>query len=191
MFMATWIPVLVATLSALLAGWFAIATKRSELRSQRIMELERQSAATKADVFQPLAEGIGVMWEQTSKGTATPEWFERNVMPRFNKFIIWAPIYGADETVWAYHRYIQAIFDDAPVNITMRHLAELVLALRRELGHPGSKVTALDLMGFRITDIYANGVGLSWTRLPLEKLYQEEGWTPPWGDRFKYGKPNS
>lgn len=189
--MATWIPVLVAVLSAVLAGWFAVATKRSELRSQRLIELERQSAATKADVFQPLAEGIGEMWEQTSQGQATPQWFEKHVMPRFKKFMTWAPIYAADETVWAYHRYIQGIYSDSPPNILMRHLAELVLALRRELGHPGSKVTPLDVMGFRITDIYADGVGVSWARLSLDKLYEEEGWTPPWGDRFKYGKPRN
>jgi hypothetical protein len=186
---ATWIPVLVAVLSAALAGWFAVITKRSELRSQRLIELERQSAATKAEVFQPLAEGIGEMWEQSSKGEATPEWFEKNVMPRFKRFMTWAPIYGADETVWAYHRYIQGIYADAPVDITMRHLADLVLALRRELGHPGSKVTALDLMGFRINDIYQNGVGLPWTRFSLQDLYSAAAWTPPWGDRFKYGKP--
>jgi hypothetical protein len=92
-------------------------------------------------------------------------------------------------TVWAYHRYIQGIYADAPVDITMRHLADLVLALRRELGHPGSKVTALDLMGFRINDIYQNGVGLPWTRFSLQDLYSAAAWTPPWGDRFKYGKP--
>jgi hypothetical protein len=187
--MATSIPLVVAIVSAGLAGWFALMTKRSEFRSQRLIELERQSAATKAEVFQPLVEGIGEMWERTSKGTATLEWFENKLMPRFTTFMTWAPIYGADETVWAYHRYAQGIYDDCPTNITMRHLAELVLALRRELGHPNSKVTALDLMGFRIDDIYKDGVGLNWTRLPQNQLYEEEGWTPPWGDRFKTGKP--
>jgi hypothetical protein len=187
--MATWIPVIVAALSALLAGWFALLSKRSEFRSQRLLELERQSAATKAEVFQPLIEGIGEIWERTSKGTVTPEWFEMEVLPRFFNFMTWAPIYGADETIWAHHRYMQAIYADAPVNITMRHLAELVLALRRELGHPNSKVTALDLMGFRINDIYVNSAGRDWARLPLADLYKAESWTPPWGDRFKYGKP--
>jgi hypothetical protein len=154
-----------------------------------LIELERQSATTKAEVFQPLAEGIGLMWERTSQGEASPEWFETEVMPRFAKFTTWAPIYGADGTVWAYHRYMQAIYADAPVNITMRHLADLVLALRRELGHPDTKISPLDLMGFRITDIYEDGVGVEWARLPLSDLYKAEGWTPPWGDRFKYGKP--
>jgi hypothetical protein len=188
--MATWIPVVVAILSALVAGWFAFITKRSELRSQRLIELERQSAATKAEVFQPLVEGIGQFWEQASKdGGVTPEWVDKNLMPRFTNFMTWAPVYGADETVWAFHRYAQGVYGDAPTNVTMRLMAELVLALRRELGHPGSKVTALDLMGFRLTDIYQDGVGVPWARLSEQELYKLENWTPPWGARFKCGKP--
>lgn len=189
--MATWIPVVVAVLSALLAGWFASRTKRSELRSQRLLELERQSAATKAEVFQPVVEVIGEMWDRTSKGDVPQAWFEEEMLPRFSNFMTWAPIYGADETIWAYHRYQQGVYADAPINISLRHLLDLVLALRRELGHPDTKVNALDLMGFRVNDIYESGVGQAWSRLPLTKLYEAESWTPPWGDRFKYGKPRN
>jgi hypothetical protein len=189
--MTTWIPVVVAVLSALLAGLFALLANRSQHRSQRLIELERQSAATKAEVFQPLVEKIGQMWEMVSQDKMTPEWFEKNLMPRFTKFMTWAPVYGSDDTVWAYHKYMQAIYNDAPVNVTMRLLAEFVLALRRELGHPGSKITPVDLMGFRINDIYQDGVAVSWARLPEYELYKQEGWTPPWGDRFKYGAPRS
>jgi hypothetical protein len=187
--MAAWIPVVVAVVSALIAGWFAARTKRSEHRYQRLLELERQSAATKTDVFQPLVEGIGEMWERTSKGNLTPDWFEQHLLPRFASFMTWAPIYGADDTIWAYHRYQQGVYADAPINVSMRHMLDLVLALRRELGHPDTKVNALDLMGFRVTDIYEGGVGQPWARLPLKELYETENWTPPWGDRFKYGRP--
>lgn len=187
--MATWIPVVVAVVSALLAGWFASRTKRSELRSQRLLELERQSAATKAEVFQRLIEGIGEMWERTSKGTVSAEWTEQHLMPRFTNFMTWAPIYGSDEKIWAYHRYAQGVFAEAPVNVSLRHTLDFVIALRRELGHPDTKVTPLDLMGFRINDMYENGLGQPWARLGLNELYELENWTPPWGDRFKYGKP--
>jgi hypothetical protein len=188
---AAWIPVLVAVVSALLAGWFARSTKRSELRSQRLLELERQSAATKAEVFQPVVEVIGEMWERTSKGDIPQTWFEETMLPRFASFMTWAPIYGADETIWAFHRYQQGVYADAPTFVSLRHLLELVLALRRELGHPDTKVNALDLMGFRVKDIYENGAGQPWARLPLNKFYESEQWTPPWGDRFKLGNPRN
>jgi len=45
------------------------------------------------------------MWERTSKGTVSAEWTEQYLMPRFRNFMTWAPIYGSDETIWAYHRY--------------------------------------------------------------------------------------
>lgn len=172
-----------------MAGWFAIRTKQSELRSQRLLELERQGAATRAEVFQPLVEGIGDMWDQISKGTMTPEWYEMNLQPQLKKFMVWAPVYGADDTVWTFHRCVQSIHGGAPNLVTMRLLVELVLALRRELAHPASKVTALDVMGFRVSDIYEGGVAVPWVSLPERELYAHEGWTPPWGDRFKEGKP--
>jgi hypothetical protein len=188
--MASWIPVVVAVGSAVVAGWFAAMTKRSEIRSQRLIELERRTAATKGEIFEPLIEALGQWWEKIgSEEELLPEWFEENVMPSFKRFMTWVQIYGSDETVWVVHRYMQAIYADAPVNVTMRLLAELVLALRHELGQPDSKATALDIMGFRINDIYEDGIGLAWTRLPERELYKHEGWTPPWGDRFRYGKP--
>jgi hypothetical protein len=35
---SSWIPVIVAVISALLAGLFALRTKRAELRAQRLIE---------------------------------------------------------------------------------------------------------------------------------------------------------
>jgi hypothetical protein len=187
---ASWIPVIVAAISAAVAGWFAIRAKRWEARSLRLIELERRAAVSKEQVFHPLIDGIGDMWARSVKDEATPEWFEENVLPRFIEFMKWGGIYASDDLVWTMHRYMQAIFHDAPPNVVMRLLTELTISLRRELGNPDTKVTALDLTSFRINDIYgAEGLGAAWARLPEPKVYEAEGWTPPWGKRFRYGRP--
>jgi hypothetical protein len=184
--MASWIPVVVAVLSALLAGYFARQTKGAEIQAQRILELEKRIAASRADVFEPMVEAVGKFWERTAKtsGNLPDSWTEKNLLPAFSRFGHWVQIYGSDETVWLYHRFMQAIFADAPSTVIMRLLADLILAARKELGNPDSALNAVDIMGIRINDIYVNGVPMAWASLPESELYENEAWTPPWGDRF-------
>ncbi len=67
----------------------------------------------------------------------------------------------------------------------MRLLAELVLAARRELGHPETSLDALDIMGIRINDIYDEHANPApWTQLSERDLYAAEEWDPPWGNRY-------
>jgi hypothetical protein len=143
----------------------------------------------KSEAFEPLVAAITKIWDQTSEGDVTPEWFEKEVMPKFRAYMTWVNVYGSDDAVWVVHRYMQAVYADAPVNVTIRLLAEVVLSLRRELGNPETKVNALDIMGQRINDIYSEGVAVEWARLSEPELYKHEGWKPPWGKRFRYGVP--
>jgi hypothetical protein len=129
------------------------------------------------------------MWDQARMEEVTPEWYEEHVMPTWKEFMKWVQIYGSDEAVWLVHRYMQAVYADAPVEITMRLMAEVTLAARRELANPETKVTVLDILGFRLYDIYSEGKGVAWADLSERDLYKNAGWVPPWGDRFRYGKP--
>ncbi len=105
--MSTWIPVIVAVLSAILAGLFALRTKRSELRAQRLIEIERRTAASKGEIFEPLVRSLGEMWQQIGElgegEELPPDWFEQKVMPVWKEFMTWVQIYGSDETVWLVH----------------------------------------------------------------------------------------
>jgi hypothetical protein len=182
--------VIVAVASALLAGLFAYRTKRSELRAQAQLETERRIASSRGETFWPLIERIGDFWDKLGKGedvASQEEWVERELQPTFLKFLRWVQIYGSDEAVWAAHRLMQAIYHDAPANVVSRLLSDIVLAARRDLAHPDTKATSQDIMGLRVSDLYEH----KWASLTLERLYEEERWTPPWGTRFKYGKPVS
>jgi hypothetical protein len=180
----TWIPVIVAVVSALLAGYYARKTKSVELQAQRLMELERRVAASKSQVFEPLLEAIGEFWARIGRGEDATKWAEKNFVPVFVRFSHWVQVYGSDESVRIVHRYMQALYHDVPSEVTMRLLAELVIAARRELGLPETDIDAVDVMGIRITDIYEDGTPLPWASLPEEELYKHAEWTPPWGDRF-------
>ena len=148
--MTTWIPVIVAVTSALLAGWFAMRAREvgasgAALTRNRAPRREFEES----EAFEPLVAAIAEFWERAGKDEASPEWIEEHLMPRFQEYMRWVAIYGSDDAVWTVHRYMQAIHADAPSGITMRLLAELTLSLRRELGQPETKVTALDVYGLQ------------------------------------------
>ena len=172
----------VASISAGLAGLFALSTKLSELRAQRRLESERRIAVSRSETFEPLIEKIGEMWDQISAGDLSPEWMKQTFQPTLMRFTSWVQIYGSDQAVWAAHRLMQSIYHEAPPNVLSRLLADLILAARKDLAHPETRVEALDVIGMRITDIYEQS---TWGTTSLQRLIATEGWTPPWGDRFK------
>lgn len=185
--MAVWIPVVVAALSALLAGIFALTTKRSELRAQRRLEAESRIATSRSELYQPVIDKIGEMWDRTAAGEEIEGWVEREFRPPFMRLLNWIQIYGSDEAVWAAHRLMQGMYYESPPNVLSRHLADFVIAARKDLATPDTRVSPLDVMGLRVNDIYEHPV---WGLGSLAAVYASEGWSPPWGDRFKYGKPH-
>jgi hypothetical protein len=113
--LATWVPLIVAVLSALLAGYFTNRSRSAEFQAQRILDLERRLAASKGEIFQPFIEAIGRFWERIAQdGDVPPNWAEKNVLPHFQRFGHWVQVYGSDDSARLYHRYMQAIFHDAP-----------------------------------------------------------------------------
>jgi hypothetical protein len=171
----------VAIASAVVAGLFALQAKWSELRAQSRMEAERRIATSRGETFEPLIERIGDLYDKIgSDGKVTQAWMETELRPTFFRFLRWVQIYGS-EAVWASHRLMQAMFHNVPPNVLTRLMGDLVVAARRDLTHPDSKVNALDIMGLRINDVYEH----PWAAAPLEQVYRMEGWSPPWGLRFK------
>jgi hypothetical protein len=83
---------------------------------------------------------------------------------------------------------MQAAFNHAPMLVTSRLYAELILASRRDIGYPDTNVTALHIMGMRVTDMYSEAQYRRAMRLPFEELCREQGWTPPWLTKSKDAK---
>jgi hypothetical protein len=161
---ASWIPFIGAVIAAVVAGRYALRAKTAEFQANRVLELERRLAASKADVFEPMVEALGRVFELTAQGkSADEDAFEEAAGPQFRRFVHWVQVYGADETVLTVHKMMQAFYSSPPSEVVLRLMGELLVAARRELGHPDTKIDALDLMGIRINEL---------------------SWEPPWGHRF-------
>jgi hypothetical protein len=115
---------------------------------------------------------------------ASPE----EVEPKIAEFSTWITIYGSDETVEIYHNFMQAAFNQAPGLVASRLYAEFILATRRDIGYPDTSVTALQIMGMRVNDLYSEAEYHRAMDLSFEEPCRQEKWTPPWAKTRKDAK---
>lgn len=190
---AAWITILVAGIAAVAAITAAIvaalsarSTKHLELRAQRTRELESRISERKIDIYKPMIEMLGSVIGNAAQGVqATSE----DNTAKIAEFTTWITIYGSDNTIKIYHNFMQAAFNQAPPLVTSRLYADFILAARRDIGYPDTSVTAMQIMGMRINDLYSEEEYSLAMSLPFEELCRRENWTPPWLTR-KVAKPS-
>lgn len=179
---ADWIPVLSvagSVAAAIVAGFFATQARRAESRERRIIELEKRIAAHKAEVYEPMLEFFRRLFDETvseaDSSTLSPE----EMLETISKFATWIQIYGSDEAVRAFNRFMQASYTEPPPQILMRFYGELVLAARKDLGPHDTSIAIIDLMGIRLKDVYDPGFRDVFA-MKERDLFREYGWSPPW-----------
>ena len=100
-----------------------------------------------------------------------------------SKFGTWIQIYGSDDAVRAFHRFMQAAYSTPPPEVLMRFYAELLPETRRDLGYGETTLDLIDILGIRIKDVYSG----NWTTImsvDRAAVYAQTGWNPPWGNRY-------
>ena len=181
--MGRWVPLFASMVAALgsltaafVAGRFAAKTRNAQSQAERVLELEKRLASSKFDVYQPMLELLREMIFDAAKTGKIID--EAKMVETMSKFGTWIQIFGSDEAVLVYHRWMQAAFHNPPPPVAVRLYAEFVLAARRDMGDPQTKVTMLDLLGIRLNDVYetfADDLGLD-----DKAFYIKHGWNPPW-----------
>ena len=170
-----------AIAAAVVAGRFAGRTKQAELNALRVIELEKRVAGMKEETYRPMVEMLRSMWD-TAKGGKQQN--QREMVQTLSRFTASAQMYGSDDVAVAFHKMMQAAYSNPPPEVMMRYIAEMLLALRRDLRGPETSITIVDLLGMRINDMYQTDMAEKYS-LSEEAFAAEVGWTPPWGDRFK------
>jgi hypothetical protein len=181
-----WTPVLVATISAgaaivaaVIAAVSARGSRRAQEQSQRIRDLENRLADKKYPVYEPMMNTLGRLLVPGGANALDTNEAQAEFKKTIGNFATWISIYGSDEAVDRYHKFMQGAFSGAPPKVTIRLYAELIRAARRDMGHPDTDVTLAELMGMRITDIHRE----DWSyvlSLSEDALFEKEIWTPPW-----------
>jgi hypothetical protein len=169
------IPAVASIIAAVLAGRFASRARLAEGKAARLVALEERTAQRRGEVYIPFVEALGNMLvpSRQAEAMATME----PVMVNFQNFVM---VWGSDEVATAFYRFRRASTTNPPAPITMRITADLLLAIRRDLAWPESQLSALEVMGSRITDLQKGGDLESSFTMPFEELAAREKWTPPW-----------
>lgn len=88
-------------------------------------------------------------------------------------------IWSSDEVGETFYRFRNGRTAGAP-GVMIRLVSDIFLSMRRDLAWPDSKVSALDAMGGRISDLEKGDdlwLGLT---VPMDELIKAQKWDPPW-----------
>jgi len=192
----TWVAIalaLVAAISAIIAAVIAARSARSakklEIQAQRIRDLESRISARKYQMYEPFLDMIGNFFDHTERGRAAIANPEANV-EGFVSFAKWVTTYGSDEAVEAYHKFNLATSNKAPHPILTRLMADFLIAVRKDLSYPDTKISRATLIAtsFRVGDFYQQGdFYRKIMSLPLHEACKLAGWREPW----KFSEPTT
>jgi len=171
--LAAGVPAIAAIGAAIIAGRASKAVRRSELTAQRVRDLEDRLHEKKYEVYKPMVNMLSdLIGANVPEGEELPLFLEK-----FKEFSTWIVIYGSDEAVVAFQRFMQAAFKDAPTIVAMRLYADFILAARKDMGYPDTAVRRDHLIGLRINDIYDFPLI---KETSLARLCAQAEWAPPW-----------
>lgn len=171
------VPAAASLLAALWAARSANRARQAESEAARLRQLEERLAEKKFALYEPILTALGELFTpgRSVAGTKRME----NELPKFMTFVA---MWGSDEAVETFFRYRQAAGSDPqpPHQITLRLVSDFLIAVRHDLSGDQSRITGLEAMGMRITDLYSDPDGVDTFSLPLDALARKHGWTPPW-----------
>lgn len=176
-----WVTVGIAIVTILvnvgLALWSARSARLSQAtqaESQRLLAIEDRTADKKLETYMPFLKTLGDMLTPNRREQATEQM--EDVLSDFQTAVI---VWGSDQVVEAFARYRILASRNPPPLITMRLVADLQLAMRRDLAWPDTEVELGLIIGMRINDLDEHSEILHAMKMPLEELYKQEGWEPP------------
>ena len=171
------IPAIAAIVAAIIATRSAGAARRSESSAQFVRDLEARIAERKFTVYEPMIELLRRVLDPKDAPAILAD--EDAYRASISKFAAWIAIYGSDEAITYFQRFMQCTYRSATPAIMVRMYAEFVLAARRDMGYPDTKITGEQILGIRLTDVY-EPKWLEVFTMPLTALYAREGWEAPW-----------
>jgi hypothetical protein len=184
---ATWLAILVAVIpavaaivAAVVAARSARAVKRTEAETDRIRDLENRISERKYETYKPMLEMLGNVFSQAKTSREAMADADANT-DKFVNFSTWITVFGSDEAFTAYHNLTQSFHYSPPIQITLRLVADFILAARKDIGYPDIDVTRMQLVALRLNDFYQQGELLGQVMtLPLEQACKLVGWPIPW-----------
>lgn len=168
------VPVLIAVFSAVWASRSAVRAQQAESDAARLRALEERTAQKKYDLYQPFLTVVNDLLTPTRNAAATARM--EDVIVDFQGFVT---VWGSDEVVETFYRWRVSAGLNPPNLVAMRLMADLLVAVRRDIAWPDTNVPTLHMIGHRINDIQDHPEMLDAMSLPLGQFLATQDWTPP------------
>jgi hypothetical protein len=160
--------------AAVIAGVFARSVRRLESQLQRRENIHERNIERKQEMYAPVIELIQHMF--VTDDQPTEEQLEKK-----RHFDLWSKVYCPDDVLAAYSRFSMIGNGEYPPGeVQVRLYADLLLAIRKDLGDPYSNLTRLELMG-NTTGLYEDKYFL--TEPNLDRVCKRYNYTPPWKNK--------
>ncbi|MCE0458451.1 hypothetical protein [Curtobacterium flaccumfaciens] len=168
------VPVLIAVFSAVWASRSAYRAQQAEADAARLRALEERTAQKKYDLYEPFITALNNLLvpkrsQQALQGAD-------DIMADFGGFVT---VWGSDEVIEVFYRWRSAAPTTPPALVTMRLTADLLVAIRKDIAWPDTKVTNLHMIGHRINDLPEHPEMVAALSLPLGEFLATQDWTPP------------
>lgn len=174
------IPLAASLVATVLASRASTRAGKAEIEAQRLRDLEQRIDARKYDTYKPMIELLRDVMSSATPAAGVKLPSEQETVRRLAEFGTWVSIYGSDDAVRAFRNFMQGVYHEPPPEITMRLYYDFVLAARRDMGQADTDITALDLMGQRLKDVYDLRSMYVMGGIPFAELAREHDWEPPW-----------
>ncbi len=174
------IPAVAAVIAAVVAARSAKAAKRGEAEAQHVRDLENRISERKYETYKPMLEMLGDVFSQAKTSREAIADGDVNT-DKFVSFAKWIIIFGSDEAIAAYHNLTTSFNYKPPIQISLRLVADFILAARKDIGYPDTKVTGIQLTALRLNDFYEQGDEMHQIMtFPLPEACKLAGWKMPW-----------
>lgn len=176
-----WLQVITLVVPAAVAVWSSISASASARRAQqaeadaaRLRALEERTAQKKYELYQPFLGLLNDLLTPSRNASATKQ--VENVMVNFQGFVT---LWGSDEVVETFFRWRTSASLDPPTMVSMRLMSDLLIAIRKDVAWPDTKVPGVHIIGMRINDLPDHPEMKEALSLPLDEFLATQDWTPP------------
>lgn len=167
------VPAVVSIFSAVWATRSARKAQAAEHEAARLRALEERVAERKYELYQPFVQTLTDLLTPSRKKEAEKRM--EDTMADFQGFVtLWA----SDEVNEMFYRYRVAASTSPPSLVIMRLLSDFLLAVRRDVAWPNTKIDGMHVIAMRINDLGRNSnIGRALT-MPLDELFTWQEWEP-------------
>ena len=178
------IPALLSVGAAVYATRSASRAKAGEIEAARLRQLEDRLSAKKIEMYEPMLRALGNMLTPDEvKKKLTGEARQRALLSAeeaLPQFMNEAVVYASDEVLRAFARFRLAAGSGCSTMITVRLVADFMIAVRRDVVGSTTDATGLELLGVRINDLFSQPEFIEAITHPVDELARRYDWTPPW-----------